>query len=278
MEDIKRLQLIEVSLLWSGGVNARVLQDYFSISRSTAQRHIDDYKSQYPQNVAGYDGQSKLHLLSETFTPHITRGDLKEYLSFFGTGPDVFFETTNDNPLNVELLPTPTRNIEPKLIRSVIKACKEQLRLDIGYYSVTSGTNESRIISPHSIVFDGIRWHTRAWCERSQAFRDFVLSRFNDVPVFEESATYTKADDEEWNTRVELKVQPDPRLSDAKRHSIELDYCMSNGQLVIKCRAALIKYLIQNLRLDAYNQNPEGQQIIVEADCWAALKQYRFKS
>ncbi|MGF1732300.1 WYL domain-containing protein [Photobacterium kasasachensis] len=278
MEGIKRLQLIEACLLWEGGVNARILQDYFSISRTTAQRHIDDYKSQYPQNVVGYNGHLKLHLVSDAFTPQVTRGDLKEYLSFFGTGHDEFFETKIDNPLSIELLPTPTRNIDPRLIRCVIKACREQLRLDIGYFSVTSGVNECRIISPHSIVFDGIRWHTRAWCERSQSFKDFVLSRFNDVPVFEDSATHFKADDKEWNTHVELKLQPDPRLSNAKRHSIELDYRMTNGQLVIPCRAALIKYLIQNLRLDAYNQNPEGQQIIVEPHCWAALEPYRFKS
>ncbi|GAM73832.1 COGs protein [Vibrio ishigakensis] len=277
MESIKRLQLIEVCLLWEGGVNARILQDYYSISRTTAQRHIDDYKTHYPQNVAGYDGQLKRHLVSEEFTPQVTRGNLNEYLSFFGTDHDEVFETTVDDPLNIELLPKPTRNIDPRLIRSVIKACKSQLRLDIGYFSVSSGVNESRIISPHSIVFDGIRWHTRAWCERSQLFKDFVLSRFNDVPVFEGGARHFKKDDTEWNNYVELILQPDPRLSDAKRYSIELDYRMNNGVLVISCRAALIKYLIQNLRLDAYNQNPEGQQIIVEPHCWVALEPYRFK-
>ena len=113
MEDIKRLQLIEVSLLWGGGVNARILQNYFNISRTTAQRHIEDYKFRYPQNIAGYDGQLKLHLPNDAFIPQITRGDLSEYLSFFGTDHDAFFETTSDNVLNIELLPTPARNINP---------------------------------------------------------------------------------------------------------------------------------------------------------------------
>ena len=61
MENIKRLHLIEVCLLWEGGANARMLQDYFNISRTTA--HIDDYKKHFPHNVAGYDSQLKRVIL-----------------------------------------------------------------------------------------------------------------------------------------------------------------------------------------------------------------------
>jgi len=279
MEDNKRFKLIEVSLLWDGGVNAKKLQDYFDISRTTAQRHIDDYKSAFPQNIARYDNKEKIHVPSHHFDPRVTSGSLSEYLSFFGTGEEAIVSDVDNSNLHIELLPAPIRNIEPKLIRSVIKACKQKLRVDIGYFSVSSGVTEGRIISPHSIVFDGVRWHTRAWCERSLAYRDFVLSRFHDEPVIEDStAIYTKAQDEDWNNVVDLIIEPDPRLSDIQRYAIELDYRMVNGRLVIPCRAALIKYVIQKLRLDSYNQNPEGQQIIVEANCWNDLEPYRLKS
>lgn len=276
MEDKKRLQLIEVCLLWEGGVNANTLQKYFDISRTTAQRHIDDYKGYFPNNIAGYDNKAKVHVPSENFRLEITTGDLAEYLSFFGSHGNSIVVSTETTSSYIELLPTPTRNINPKLIRVIIKACKQKLRLDIGYYSVSSGATESRIISPHSIIFDGVRWHTRAWCERSQAFRDFVLSRFHDEPIIEDTAAmYTKKDDHDWMTVVNLEVQPDPRLNNAQKHAIELDYKMENGTLSIPVRGALVKYLIQKLRLDSYDPNPQGQQIIITPECWQAIEPYR---
>lgn len=278
MEDKKRLQLIEVCLLWEGGVNANTLQKYFDISRTTAQRHIDDYKNHFPNNIAGYDNKAKVHVPSGNFRLEITTGDLAEYLSFFGSHGDSIIVSTETTSSYIELLPTPTRNIEPMLIRDVIKACKQQLRLDIGYYSVSSGVTESRIISPHSIIFDGVRWHTRAWCERSLAFRDFVLSRFHDEPVIEDTtAIYTKSDDHDWLTIVDLEIQPDPRLNDAQKHAIELDYKMESGTLSIPVRGALVKYLIQKLRLDSYDPNPQGQQIIITPECWQTIEPYRLK-
>ena len=278
MEDKKRLQLIEVCLLWEGGVNANTLQKYFDISRTTAQRHIDDYKNHFPNNIVGYDNKAKVHVPADAFRLEITKGDLAEYLSFFGSHGDSIVVNTETTSSYIELLPTPTRNINPMLIRDIIKACKQRLRLDIGYYSVSSGVTESRIISPHTIIFDGVRWHTRAWCERSQAFRDFVLSRFHDEPVIEDSvAIYTKSDDLDWLKVVDVEIQPDPRLNEAQRHAIELDYKMENGTLRIPVRGALVKYLIQKLRLDSYDPNPQGQQIIITPECWQTIEPYRMK-
>ncbi len=278
LENKKRLQLIEVCLLWEGGVNANTLQKYFDISRTTAQRHIDDYKINFPDNIEGYDNKAKVHIPSISFSPSLTNGDLSEYLAFFGMDKESICTSTETSASYIELLPAPIRNINPRLIRDIIKACKQCLRLDIGYYSVSSGVTESRIISPHSIIFDGVRWHTRAWCERSQAFRDFVLSRFHDEPVIEDTpAKYTKMDDKDWLNIVDLVIQPDPRLSEAQRYAIELDYMMSNGTLSIPVRGALVKYLIQKLRLDSYAPNPQGQQIIITPDCWSAIEAYRMK-
>ncbi len=278
MNKAKELQLIEVLLNWEGGVNSASLQRYFNISRTTAQRHIDFYKKHYAENISGYDATEKLHITSRCFTPKLTLGELSEYLAFFDGGEASVINNLAGKSLHIEVLKTPTRNIEPTLIRHVIKACKLGLRLDIGYYSVSSGINESRIISPHTLIFDGIRWHTRAWCERSLNFKDFVLSRFHDEPVIEDArATKRQIDDKDWSTIVELVIEPDPRLSEFQRKAIELDYMMSNGQLIMPCRGALIKYLIQKLRLDSYDPNPKGQQIIINSDCWLAIEPYRMK-
>lgn len=268
MEGIRKRQFIEVVLQWEGELTASRLQDYFAVSRSTAQKFISQYRADFPDNIKNYSHSAKHHIPTDRFTPQYTQGTLSEYLSFFGENTD------SNNTNHLELVSPPLRNINPKLARQIIQACKQQLRLDIDYLSLSSGDIEGRIISPHTLVNDGIRWHVRAYCEKNGQYRDFVLSRFSANPEFEQQAEFTKAQDVEWNTEITITLIPDPRLSLIKRRCIELDYMMVDGQLNIACRAALVKYLLQKLRVDSYHHKPEGQQIIVESDCWETLKPY----
>jgi len=266
-EEKRKYQFIEVVLQWEGELTTRKLKDYFSISsRTTAQKWISQYREMYPNNLCDYDPKAKHHQPSAHFTPQLTQGSLEEYLSFFG-------ESSSHQYL--ELLNPPIRNINPELVRQIIQACRQKLRLDIEYLSLTSGDREGRIISPHTLVNDGIRWHVRAFCEKNQQYRDFVLSRFSANPDFEGKAQFTQEQDSDWNNRVTVTLIPDSRLNDIKKHCIELDYMMTNGKLDIPCRAAQVKYLLQRLRVDSHHQKPEGQQIIVDSNCWEALAPYR---
>jgi predicted DNA-binding transcriptional regulator YafY len=266
-EEKRKYQFIEVVLQWEGELTSTKLKDYFSIgSRTTAQKWISQYREIYPKNLCDYDPKIKRHQPSQHFTPQLTQGSLEEYLSFFG-------ESTKHQCL--ELLNPPIRNINPKLVRQIIQACRQKLRLDIEYLSLSSGDREGRIISPHTLVNDGIRWHVRAYCEKNKQYRDFVLSRFSANPECEGQAKFTEEQDAEWNKQVTVTLIPDSRLSDIKKHCIELDYMMTNGKLDIPCRAAQVKYLLQRLRVDSYHHKPEGQQIIVDSDCWEALAPYR---
>jgi predicted DNA-binding transcriptional regulator YafY len=277
MEEFRRRQFIEVVLMWDGELTAKRICSYFNVSRTTAQKAITDYQHCYPDNLEAYNVKLKAHTPTSTFKPHYTKGVLSEYLLFFGDIEHIAVNELEKDTLHLEMLPTPTRNIEPKLIRSIIKACKSHKRLDVGYYSVKSGVSESRIISPHTLVYDGMRWHVRAYCERSQEYRDFVLSRFHEEPEFESTATHTKEMDDDWNLFLDIIIQPDPRLNINQRKAIEMDYKMDNGQSKIVCRAALVKYLLQKLRLDSYHHRPEGQQIILEQECWHMIEPYRLK-
>lgn len=262
----RKFQFIEVVLQWEGELTTSRLNDYFKISsRTTRQKWINLYREAHPENLQAYDPKAKKHQPSENFHPYYTKGTLEEYLSFFGDNP---------NHPYLELLEAPVRNINPQLVRQIILACRHKRRLDIDYYSVSSGDIEGRIISPHTLVNDGIRWHVRAYCEKNQQYRDFVLSRFNSLPEEEGPASFTKEQDTEWNNWLTVKLIPDHRLSVIKKKAIELDYCMENGQLTLPCRAAQVKYLLQKLRLDNYHHKPEGQQIIVDSECWESLKPY----
>jgi hypothetical protein len=69
----------------------------------------------------------------------------------------------------------------------------------------------------------------------------------------------------EWNTMVELKITPHPKLTEAQRAAIELDYGMDQGLLTVKIRTALAVYFIKhhNLDLDRDDISPVRKQIFL---------------
>ncbi len=275
MDNLRKRQFLEIVMQWEGELSAGMMQTYFSISRATAQKLITQYQVDYPENAFLYNASTKRHTPTEQFSPQLTEGSLNEYLSFFGEGVVDSFSGMSKNSTHLELLSPPLRNINPQLVRRIIQACNQKLRLDIEYFSLSSGDMEGRIISPHTLVNDGMRWHVRAYCEKNRQYRDFVLSRFSADPDFEEGAQYTQEQDADWNTWLTIVLIPDSRLSEFKQRCVALDYMMVDGRLEIPCRAALVKYLLQRLRVDTYHHKPEGQQIIVESGCWESLTPYR---
>ena len=164
-----KFQFIEVLLQWEGKLTTRKLIEQFGISRTSAQKWITEYRSAVPQNLGLYDSNEKCHRPSDQFQPCFTSGELEEYLSFFDGG----WVSSH-----LQLIAPPVRNINISLARLILKACREKMRIDIDYLSLSSGDTEGRIISPHSLINDGLRWHVRAYCEKNGDYRDFVLISF----------------------------------------------------------------------------------------------------
>ncbi|WAJ71256.1 WYL domain-containing protein [Catenovulum adriaticum] len=170
----------------------------------------------------------------------------------------------------------PAHFVEPSLVANLLTAIEQQKRIEVDYISLRSTEYDGRIIAPHHFVYDGLRWHVRAFDEKHQAFLDFNLSRFQGAGEIEENTIKppTAQDDNEWQTQVDVVIVPDPRLSPAQKACIEREYQMQNGQLIIQCRAALVKYVLLRLRLDIYKNTAEAQQIMLEPNCQKALKPY----
>ena len=79
--------------------------------------------------------------------------------------------------------------MRPEALRPLLKACREGLRLECEYVSFTTPDRETRLIAPHTLIFTGMRWHVRAYCEKSRDYRDFVLSRFRGEPELMDDET-----------------------------------------------------------------------------------------
>lgn len=106
----------------------------------------------------------------------------------------------------------------------------------------------------------------RAYCEKNRKYRDFVLSRFRGEPEFERMSENLIGEDEEWNTRVDVVIEPDSRLKLEQKAIIEVDFGMEHGELVIPTRCALVGYVLQRYQIDPKKLEPKAsaQQIVVK--------------
>lgn len=267
--DQQAYRLIEQVALWEGRITTNTLQDAFGCSRTTASPIIQSYLDACPENLM-YCTKSRGYLPTEQFVPRYSTGTLEEY-------------TQLKSPSVSEIPAYPMqmlqRRPDPAIVRAILKAIDQKQRLDISYASFTSPEDGDRIISPHKLVNDGARWHVRAWCEKNQDFRDFVLSRIQAVYGTEGKATADASDDEGWNHLLTVTIEPDMRLTEAQQKLVALDYGMeqtSTGgyQRSYEVRRALLIYTLQNLRLDRPRERGEAQQIMLTPECQRALMPY----
>lgn len=263
-----RYRYIETIALWEGRLTTRHLCDTFGIGRQQASKDINNYLREVGVGNLEYDKYLKGYKPTPDFAPQVTQGLADEYLHLMARNNELMnaFESLSLNVANVEVLSLPVRDVKPGVLRPIMQAARQQKRLEVDYVSLNNPDREGRIIVPHTLVYTGLRWHVRAWCEKNQEYRDFVLSRFRDEPEILDDSPHGAADDSEWNEQVTLLIAPDPRLSPAQREVIEVDYGMENGVLAIPTRGKLVPYALKLLHIDAHGMldDPMAQQIVVQ--------------
>ncbi len=263
-----RYRFIETLVLWEGRLTTRHLCETFGIGRQQASKDINAYLREIGPGNLEYDKYLKGYKPTPAFQPQVTQGLADEYLHLMARNNELsnVFESLALNTANVEVLSVPVRTVAPQVLRPIMQAARAQRRLEVDYVSVNNPDREGRIIVPHTVVFTGLRWHVRAWCEKNQGYRDFVLSRFRGTPEILDESPHAREDDSDWNTEVTLRIVPDPRLRADQREVIEVDYGMSDGALEIHTRARLVPYALKLLHLSPEPAGvvAEAQQIVLE--------------
>jgi len=266
-EVLLRYRTIEIIALWEGRLTTRHLTEMFGIGRQQASKDINNYKrSVAPDNLA-YDTTLKGYYPTEQFAPKITRGEVSEYLELVASHGELG-QTLSERPFShptTENLQVPQRQVRPEILRPILQAAREHRRLEVDYVSLNHPDREGRIIVPHTLVWTGHRWHVRAWCEKNQDFRDFVLTRFRGEPELMDLSPHTGVEDHDWHTFVTVLLSPDPRLTPEQQDIVAVDYQMSNQQLAITVRGKLVPYLLHLLHLDSppATDDPLAQQIVL---------------
>ncbi|MFS1702739.1 helix-turn-helix transcriptional regulator [Alteromonas sp. AMM-1] len=276
---LQRYRLIEIVAIWEGKLNAGHLIEHFGIGRQQASKDINNYLNEIAPGNLEYNSSLKGYEPSSDFKPVVTSGVVDEYLQLVQRNSDLTstFENLVLGFNHTTRVPLPSFQIKPEVLRPIVKACRLGERLEVDYRSVNAPNKDGRIIAPHSIVHSGMRWHVRAYCEKNQEFRDFVLTRFFDIPESAGKATISPENDDSWHTKVNVCFKPDPRLSLAQQEVVANDYGMKDGILVITVRAALVHYLLQMMKIDPniLHGKPTAQQIVI--DNLEAIEKWLFK-
>jgi len=263
-----RYRFIECIALWEGRLTTRHLVETFGIGRQQASKDINVYNNEVAPNNLRYDKFLKGYEPAETFTPRVTLGLAEEYLQLLANRSELHrtFSSMALPQGHTEVLEPPARPVSPALLRPILQAAREHQRIEVDYVSLNNPDREGRIIAPHTLVWTGLRWHVRGWCEKNQDFRDFVLSRFRGEPELLGPSEHSDTEDRDWQTIVHVVLIPDPRLSDDQRAVVASDYGMQEGTLQLEVRARLVGYLLQMLNINAGDilQDPRAQQVVIE--------------
>ena len=255
----QRLKHLEQEIYWKGRINRQILAEQTGVSVSQASKDIAAYKALAKNNLI-YDLTEKTYKTAPRFTP-----------VFIETSPHKFIETLPE--AQAETLCWPYRDIDQNCLRHIHLALQKEEWVKIEYQAMTSANVTIRMIAPHTFLYEGMRWHVRAFDFSSGSFRDFVLGRIQsaarncseneltDVSLLNHK--WQKAHDESWHTMVNLILGPHPQLTDSQRQAIEADYGMVDGQVTFKVRKASLIYVVSRMRLLDESNNPSIQQVVL---------------
>lgn len=261
----RRLEFIDFRLQWDGRINRRDLTGFFGISVPQASADIARYIELAPDNLS-YDKSGRVYLAADSFNPLYPTSGPTQYLNaLLGTASNALDKDSSflGWAPPVSAVPLPGRHLEVEVLVALTRAMRDAQGIRICYQSLSRPEPFTRTISPHAFGNDGHRWHVRAYCHERRDFRDFVISRILRVEGGASSMAQA-SDDVAWKTILTLRLAPHPGLSSAHKRAIELDFGMEDGSVGLNCRAALLFYVLRQLRLDGNAEGrPEAQQIVL---------------
>lgn len=262
MEVAQRYWMIELLAFWEGKINTKPLMSALGLTRQSVSQLLKDYQTEYPDALI-YDAGVKTYRITDQFNPNYIDQTVDEYFDWLNYGkiPTFSNSVTESTQHRIEAL---ARFVSPQVMRPLLTAAKDNTAVDCEYLSVSSSDPQGRLIYPHSFVKTAGRWHVRAYCDIRQHYLDFVLSRFQHVDYDGKTSEHTEQQDTLWNTQVTLILAPDSRLTDKQKLVLENDYGMTDGQLHITTRAALVKYTLDDLQIKTkmLEANPQAQQLV----------------
>lgn len=156
-----RYRLIETVAWWEGRLTTGHLMQSFGISRQQASKDINTYISEHASRNLTYDKRIKGYVPTRHFTPRFIDLSATAYLDLLAQNNEraPHIEGLKLAYAHTLMLQVPDRSIRPEILRPLLRACREGLRLEVEYVSLANPEPEIRLIEPHTLVHTGMRWH-----------------------------------------------------------------------------------------------------------------------
>ena len=246
-EVLLRMRAIELLALWEGRVITNHIVEWFGVSRQQASIDIKRYINDRNPNSMVYRPSEKGYIPRENFRPVLTSGHVNEYLDLISGVSNEPLSVAIEANKFVTAVQMPDRSVSPEVLREVIKACRTDSSIEIAYCSMNNPALHRRVISPHTLIYSGFRWHLRGYCHTRKDFRDFVLSRISKPSVSSEDYV-DSSNDRLWHETITLSIEANRQLSADQRRLVEKDFGMTNGALELTVRKALAHYALQRFQ------------------------------
>lgn len=270
----ERACFIERCAFWRGVVNRGNVMDVFGVSAAQCSADFTKYQQTNPAALIyqmrrkRYEGavgmKCVLHepRLEEAMAMFLRPGGLAA--PRFNLGADFRLSDTTraqDQFAGAELrMREASLNVQRLIFRAVVHG----LRIPIQVANPQSGRTDAWTLRPHAFGHNGWRWHVRAWCEEAREYRDFSLSWISHVEWPTEIAPLPYRDDD-WETWEELAVRPAGLLNAAQRQTVEMDFGMTGGRLLVKVRKAMREHTLARLQLPPSNGRGKVQLLELDA-------------
>jgi len=267
----QRLQFIEVMAYYTGSISRSMLARAYGISDPAATKDLKMYNDLAPDNLE-YNPSLFSFVPSTSFDEVFADLSPQAILPMFAQNLLTIDNPSGNEPIygiSVEDLPFPVRLPDKAVLAQIVRAIKSGSQLEVTYHSLSNRDDDkgaSRIIEPHALVNNGLRWHVRAYNHDSYDFRDFVLSRFTSAQLLSTPAESSQNYDDEWMELITVKLQPHPGLTDKQRTALSYDYDIKDNVIELEIRSALVGYLLQQLKVDTtpdHSLNPSAYQLVV---------------
>jgi hypothetical protein len=266
----QRLALLASILLWEGRLNNARLRELFELSSVRASEWIREFREKHPSWMTWNSKTRSYHASLEVYRAG-PKADvrkqsdaisLSQYLALVGV-PHAISESS---PSRTIWAAFPELSVpSPRIFALLSEAIRVRRTLQITYRSMREPSPHQRVISPHSLIRAGRRWHARAFCSTNQDFRDYALGRIENAKLLDSPSERFDHDDKAWTAKVRVRLVSHPDLTPDQESLIRFEYFNNTAARVDTCRGALIGYFIQDVRAatNTKTQQPPDYQLAV---------------
>lgn len=280
-EQTRREYFIDRELFWQGQITRKAIMDAFGVSVDTAKDDLRNYRDKYSPDLT-QNPQTQIFEAPLGFTQRCSlKSDPEEYLSWLAGGPIFALPVPDDAARKnwtgqIDVVPTlERRKIDSTCLQGVLRAIRSEKEIEIAYKSPHDREAKCFWVYPHALLSDSFRWSCRCWRYDHERWGEIVLDRIEDVFDSDGKNDLRRPADKDkigkdadWHEYVDVELAPHPGLSPDTKQSIEDQYGMRDGVLLMPIRKALLIYFLKRYQLEEpetkSQKAPHQQPLIVK--------------